>query len=65
MNIGKEVKERREKLKLSKNDLCKLSGISRPTLDKVERCENNVNIDTLIKLFNIFDRRLKFISVRK
>ena len=46
-----KVKETREKLGMSQIELCRKSGVSRPTLSNIERGKiNNITIKTLRKI---------------
>lgn len=51
MPYNVKVKETRKKLGMSQIELCRKSGVSRPTLSNIERGKiNNITIKTLRKI---------------
>jgi transcriptional regulator with XRE-family HTH domain len=58
MTIGEELKIRRKQNLMTIEDLSKKSGISQPSIGKIEREEGNYNIDTLITLFEALEREV-------
>lgn len=48
--LGKHIRQKRKSLKLSRDDLANLAGVSRNFVVKVENGEGNIMLDKLIKL---------------
>lgn len=48
--LGTNVRRLRQVRGMTKVDFCMTAGISRPILDKMERGEANVQLDTLCKV---------------
>lgn len=55
LKIGKRIKELREKLELSQQDLATRMGISRPAISQIENGERKVSADELLKLSDILN----------
>lgn len=51
--IGATLKDRRIKYKLSQEELSQISGISKPTLNRIENGKANMKIESLISLFRV------------
>jgi transcriptional regulator with XRE-family HTH domain len=64
LNIGKQIKERRNILGMTQGDLAELAGISPNTLYKIERGQANPSIKILNKIAVILGMELK-LEVRK
>ncbi len=54
-NLGKRIKNLREKLEINQQKLANLLGVSRPTISNIENGERKVSTDELIKFSEIFD----------
>ncbi|MBA7490613.1 hypothetical protein ES702_01151 [subsurface metagenome] len=54
-NLGKRIKNLREKLEINQQKLANLLGVSRPTISQIEKGERKVSTDELIKFSEIFD----------
>ena len=54
--VGYKIKERREELRMTQEELAKKSGISRQTISSIEtgKCEN-VLVGTLVSIANALD----------
>ena len=54
--MGYRIKERREELRMTQEELAKKSGISRQTISSIEtgKCEN-VLVGTLVSIANALD----------
>lgn len=52
-DIGSTLKDRRIKYKLSQQELAKISGISIPSLNRIENGKGNMKIESLISLFRV------------
>ena len=66
MQIGEELKKRRIKLGWSQQDLSNESKVHRHTIAKIERNNQNVNLESLAKCFDAMDRVLNLkVSVKK
>jgi y4mF family transcriptional regulator len=62
--LVKILKERREALKVTQEDLAELSGVGLRTLKAIESGKGNPTIDTLNKLADVLGLELK-LEVRK
>lgn len=62
--LMKIIKERREALKVTQEDLAELSGVGLRTLKAIESGKGNPTIDTLNKLADVLGLELK-LEVRK
>jgi y4mF family transcriptional regulator len=62
--LMKILKERREALKVTQEDLAELSGVGLRTLKAIESGKGNPTIDTLNKLADVLGLELK-LEVRK
>ena len=62
--LVKILKERREALKVTQEDLAELSGVGLRTLKSIESGKGNPTIDTLNKLADVLGLELK-LEVRK
>lgn len=62
--IGKNIRLRREFLKLSQADLAEMSGVNTRTIHQVENGTGNPSIQTLEKLATILGMEL-FIQVKQ
>lgn len=65
MTIGEELKTRRKQNLMTIEDLSLKSGISQPSIGKIERGDGNYNIDTLITLFESLKRTVEIKTVKK
>ena len=54
-NLGKRIKNLREKLEINQQKLANLLGVSRPTISQIEKGRRKVSTDELIKFSEIFD----------
>lgn len=54
-NLGKRIKNLREKLEINQQKLANLLGVSRPTISQIEKGKRKVSTDELIKFSEIFD----------
>ena len=52
--IGQRIKQKRKDLNKTQNELSKLLGIERSTLQKYEAGKRNIPISVIIELSNIF-----------
>jgi len=59
--IGKHIRYLRMKNKFRQEDVCRISGITRKTLSRIEAGDTNYTIDILIKILDIFNEGV-FIS---
>ena len=57
-HIGIEVKERRIKKYWTKDDLAKASNVSKGTIVRIESCQENYSINSLIDIFDALDREV-------
>lgn len=53
--LGENIKQQRLKLKLTQEQLSEKLNISTSYLGRIERGERNLQLDTLLKIANIFD----------
>lgn len=53
-NVGKRIKELRERIGISQQRLSELMGVSRPTISQIENGERKICADELIKFSEIF-----------
>lgn len=53
-NLGRRIKEMREKAEMSQETLAKLLGVSRPTLSLIENCERKLSAEESKKVADIF-----------
>jgi len=51
--IGKQIKERRDSLRITQVDLADMANISPNTLYKIERGQANPSLDILLKIANV------------
>ena len=58
MHIGKEVKERRLKLRMTQKELAKEANVTIPTLINIEKCNDNYIFDKLIDIFTALEREV-------
>lgn len=49
-NIGSVIRGARENNRVTQAELCRALGMSRMTLNKIERGERNFSIDTFLKI---------------
>ena len=54
MSLGKRVKQMREKLKLSQDEVANLTGISRSNIGKIENDKINPNCSAVFELSKLF-----------
>ncbi|HXU28322.1 MAG TPA: helix-turn-helix transcriptional regulator [Bacteroidia bacterium] len=57
-DIAVLLKERRNQLKISQSDLAKEIGVTREYMPAIERGEQNITVDKLLKLINALDLQL-------
>ena len=57
--IGKQIKERRDSLRITQVDLAEMAEISPNTLYKIERGQTNPSLDVLIKITNVLGLEIK------
>jgi transcriptional regulator with XRE-family HTH domain len=61
-NIGLRIKQRREELKLTQDDLAKLMGYtSKSTINKVEKGINDVTQSNILKYAKVLDCSLSYL----
>ena len=56
--IGIQVKNRRKELKITQQTLAELSGVSKNTIYKIERQQNNPTMDIIEKLAGVLGMKL-------
>jgi transcriptional regulator with XRE-family HTH domain len=65
--LGKQIKERRDSLRITQLDLAELAGISPNTLYKIERGQANPSLNILLKITDVLglqiDLKVKEINV--
>lgn len=54
--VGENIKQAREKMGLSQNQLAKKAGIAQPTLSAIEKQTKNPSIDTVLLLASALNR---------
>ena len=59
--IGKQIKERRDSLRITQVDLAEMAEISPNTLYKIERGQTNPSLDVLLKITNVLGLEIKLI----
>lgn len=57
--IGKQIKERRDSLRITQVDLAEMAEISPNTLYKIERGQTNPSLDVLFKITNVLGLEIK------
>lgn len=57
--IGKQIKERRDSLRITQVDLAEMAEISPNTLYKIERGQTNPSLDVLLKITNVLGFEIK------
>jgi DNA-binding XRE family transcriptional regulator len=55
------LREKREKLGMTQEDLAKKTGIPRETINKIESGRRNPTLDKLITITNAMDMEIKFV----
>lgn len=55
VKIGKIIKARRLKKKISQSDFARLSGMSQPDISAIEAGKKNVTLETLLRLCKLLD----------
>ena len=58
--IGKAIKQTRRERQLTQEGLGKLIGVQKSQISKLENNASNVTIDTLLRVFNALQAKVKF-----
>ncbi len=58
--IGKAIKQTRQERQLTQEELGKLIGVQKAQISKLENSASNVTIDTLMRVFNALQAKVKF-----
>ena len=58
--IGKAIKQTRQARQLTQEELGKLIGVQKAQISKLENNASNVTIDTLMRVFNALQAKVKF-----
>ena len=58
--IGEMIKRARQNKNLTQEELGKLIGVQKAQISKLEKSAKNVTIDTIIKVFDALDTKVKF-----
>ena len=62
--IGQTIKQRRKELGITQPDLSELAGVSKNTLNQLERGQGNPSLDIITKLAEVLGMELK-LEVKK
>lgn len=57
--IGQAIKETRKERKLTQEELGKLIGVQKAQISRIENNASNVTIDTLMRVFNALQAKVK------
>ena len=57
--IGKEIKQTRKERNLTQEELGKLIGVQKSQISRIESNVSNVTIDTLMRVFNALQAKVK------
>jgi HTH-type transcriptional regulator / antitoxin HipB len=57
--IGQAIKETRKERKLTQEELGKLIGVQKSQISRIENNASNVTIDTLMRVFNALQAKVK------
>lgn len=57
--IGKSIKQVRKERKLTQEELCKLVGVQKAQISRLENNAGNVTVETLIKVFTALQVKVK------
>ncbi|MDO8929266.1 MAG: helix-turn-helix transcriptional regulator [Bacteroidota bacterium] len=58
--IGKAIKQTRQERNLTQEELGKLIGVQKAQISRIESNASNVTIDTLMRVFNALQAKVKF-----
>lgn len=58
--IGKAIKQTRKERQLTQEELGKLIGVQKAQISRLENSASNVTIDTLMRVFNALQAKVKF-----
>jgi HTH-type transcriptional regulator / antitoxin HipB len=58
--IGKAIKQTRQERNLTQEELGKLVGVQKAQISRIESNASNVTIDTLMRVFNALEAKVKF-----
>ncbi|MDP1624016.1 MAG: helix-turn-helix transcriptional regulator [Bacteroidales bacterium] len=58
--IGKAIKQTRQERQLTQEELGKLIGVQKAQISKLENSASNVTVDTLLRVFNALQAKVKF-----
>jgi len=58
--IGKAIKQTRQDRNLTQEELGKLIGVQKAQISRIESNASNVTIDTLMRVFNALQAKVKF-----
>ena len=58
--IGQAIKQTRQERKLTQEELGKLIGVQKAQISRIENNTSNVTIETLLKVFNALQAKVKF-----
>lgn len=57
--IGKAIRQTRQERKLTQEELGKLIGVQKAQISRIENNASNVTIDTLMRVFNALQAKVK------
>ncbi|MDP3913650.1 MAG: helix-turn-helix transcriptional regulator [Bacteroidota bacterium] len=58
--IGKAIKQTRQERNLTQEELGKLIGVQKAQISRIESNASNVTVDTLMRVFNALQAKVKF-----
>ena len=58
--IGQAIKQTRQERKLTQEELGKLIGVQKAQISRIENNTSNVTIETLLRVFNALQAKVKF-----
>jgi DNA-binding XRE family transcriptional regulator len=58
--LGEAIKMLRKQKDLTQEELGKLVGVQKAQISKIENNLNNARFDTIMKVFNVLDAKVKF-----
>ena len=58
--IGQAIKQTRQDRKLTQEELGKLIGVQKAQISRIENNTSNVTIETLLRVFNALQAKVKF-----
>ncbi|MGM9844441.1 MAG: helix-turn-helix domain-containing protein [Muribaculaceae bacterium] len=60
MDLGKEMKSRREYLNISQQDLSEMGMVSISTIKDIERGKGNPSLSTILKILDVLGLEIKY-----